>query len=91
MQVTGCLMIDSKVLKSSLVPLAHSAQEDVKAVLNDTARASCKAVYEDLVERNAKLADRGDDLDSFMAYQELHNEMHACRTEVLRSAERVRR
>ena len=41
-QVVGCLLVESKVLKSQLVPVIARTTDDIKALLLEMARAKCK-------------------------------------------------
>jgi hypothetical protein len=89
-QVLGCLLVDSKVLKSNLGPVILSTQQDVKHVLTTIARSECTKVLHMLTDRNTKLSERPSDLDGFMEYQLTHGDQFKQRQSALAAVERVR-
>jgi hypothetical protein len=78
------------VLKTRLAPVVTDTASDIKDVLTVIARVECRRVGEELVERNAELTARPDDLDGFMAYRAAHAAQFAQRMDALAQVERVR-
>lgn len=89
MQVVGCLLVDSKLLKGTLTPLIAATQQDVKLVLSELARTECRKVLEQVASRNEALAARPTDLDGFMTFRSLLATHTAERSQVLAAVERV--
>jgi hypothetical protein len=87
--VAGCLLIDSKVLKTRLAPVVTDTATDIKDVLTVIARNECLKAAEELQKRNAVLIAHAEDLDGFIAYRFAHSEQFAQRTEALSRMERV--
>jgi hypothetical protein len=88
-QVVGCLLVDSKVLKGVLAPVIATTQQDIKVVLSELARTECRKVLEQITSRNEALAARPTDLDGFMAFRSLLATHSAERSQVLAAVERV--
>lgn len=90
LQVAGCLLIDSKVLKTRLAPVVTDTASDIKDVLTIIARNECLNVAEELQKRNAVLTARPEELDGFMAYRVAHSEQFTERQAALSQMEKVR-
>lgn len=88
--MAGCLLIDSKVLKTRLAPVVTDTASDIKDVLTIIARNECLRVAEELQKRNAVLTARPEDLDGFMAYRVAHTEQFTERQAALLQMEKVR-
>lgn len=89
LQVAGCLLIDSKVLKTRLAPVVTDTASDIKDVLTIIARNECLKVAEELQKRNAVLTARPEDLEGFMAYRISHSEQFTERQAALSQMEKV--
>ncbi|KAK9828903.1 hypothetical protein WJX72_002692 [[Myrmecia] bisecta] len=87
--VIGCLNIESKTLRNSLIPITTRTLDQVKTLLLGLARESCVASLASLQERIHLLQERPTDLEPFMAYQVLHQRQYEERRQVLQEASTV--
>lgn len=79
-QVVGCLYVESKTLRNSLMPIALNTLDSIKGLLLDMARDSCRIVLQDMQERIAMLQVRPVVLDDFVAYQVSYREPESMET-----------
>lgn len=76
--------MDSRPLKTSLLPITQSTLEDIKECIINLARARCITCLEDVVVRVGLLEQRPTELDPYMEYKTMIQQQIDSKKEVMK-------
>eukprot|EP00210_Caulerpa_lentillifera_P006334 g6050.t1 len=88
-QVVGCLSIETKTLRSRLLPVTESILEQLKTLLMELAQQRCTALLKDFIQYTEDIKARPNSLEDFTEYMSLHTYHVGCKKGYLKAAVEV--